>query len=70
MPPRVEEERCMGCGVCIRVCPTLALRLVAHEVSSSELRRFLCEVHEPERCTGCGKCIDECPSRALGLVGG
>lgn len=57
----------MGCGVCARVCPTFAIGLTTHEISSSELKRFFCEVLEPEKCTDCGKCIDECPARALSL---
>jgi ferredoxin len=68
VPPCVDEERCIGCGVCIRVCPSSALRLKAEEASSSEVRRLYCEVYRPEACIDCGRCLEECLVKALSLA--
>jgi len=45
----ITDEKCVGCNVCINVCPTDALRM----------EQRLAVVTE-ERCTGCFKCIEAC----------
>ena len=45
---------CDRCGVCVGVCPGLALTLC----------RNVLEFH-PERCTGCLDCVTSCPVGAL-----
>ncbi len=51
----VDEDICVGCGVCVDVCPYSAREL--NEVTG------IAEVDEI-LCTGCGGCIAACPSNA------
>jgi len=52
---QVIKERCVGCGICERVCPVEA---VALEAGVAKLVR-------PEVCTLCGVCADQCPQDAI-----
>ena len=54
----VDATRCTGCGACVEVCPTGAIRLVA-----SETGRYA-EVNQSE-CRGCEACVEACPEDAI-----
>jgi len=58
--PQVQwlEQRCIGCGGCLKVCPQGALHM-----NSDGLRRdrALCQV--------CGACAESCPANAQELLG-
>ena len=51
---QVVEERCVGCGDCVLVCPYSALSLVN---GRSQVNSALCK--------GCGTCVATCPSGAI-----
>ncbi|MCL1983796.1 MAG: EFR1 family ferrodoxin [Methanomassiliicoccaceae archaeon] len=54
---RIDDERCVGCGKCIGLCPM-------RNLSSSDGRII------PEgRCTMCYRCINNCPNKAITLLG-
>jgi heterodisulfide reductase subunit A len=61
--PQVDELRCMGCGLCVEVCPFQAIELV-------ERRPFqvVAELNET-LCKGCGLCVSACRGKALSLRG-
>ncbi|NHM13602.1 4Fe-4S binding protein [Xiamenia xianingshaonis] len=55
----VDEPRCIGCGLCVRACPTKHIL----EVSDQDSKRIT--VARPHLCTGCGCCVTSCPRSAL-----
>jgi heterodisulfide reductase subunit A len=61
--PQVTELLCVGCGLCVEVCPFQAIEL-------SERRPFqiVAEVNET-LCKGCGLCAAACRGKAISLRG-
>ena len=52
------EERCIGCGKCVAVCPANAIQII--EAKSNTDR---------SKCNGSGQCIQVCPNEARSLMG-
>lgn len=50
----VNKERCVGCGACVRVCPTALLRMKENKPKA---------VHK--LCMKCGHCQGVCPTDAI-----
>jgi heterodisulfide reductase subunit A len=51
----VKDSLCMGCGVCVDVCPYEA-RIVDYRKKVAVVRPFLCD--------SCGTCVAACPNDA------
>ncbi len=60
---RIDPMVCTGCGSCMQVCPTNAIRL--------EKRAGILSLSQVEdlNCIGCGSCIVACPVKAISLSG-
>jgi len=56
--PKIDDEGCISCDVCIENCPATALAM-------SEDDRLLLDL---DRCFGCGVCATSCPTGAITLV--
>lgn len=55
---RIDEAHCIGCTLCIRVCPVDAIagaRGVLHTVIAAQ-------------CTGCALCLPPCPVDCIALL--
>jgi len=52
----VDEDLCIGCGLCEELCPYGAPKV---EAGKSKIREILCR--------GCGSCAAECPRRAIAM---
>lgn len=53
----LNENRCVGCTRCLKICPTEAIRLVEGKA------RII-----GEKCIDCGECIRVCPNHAKSAV--
>lgn len=49
LPPEVEKELCTGCGVCVKWCPSDAIKLMKNVA-----------VIDEKKCISCGECIALC----------
>lgn len=58
--PQIQwiENKCIGCGTCIKTCPENALSSTPEGI-----------IINREICTGCGICTEECPTTAMELLG-
>ncbi len=56
---RFLAERCIGCKLCMRDCPTNCLTIT--KVGD---KRFQAEF-DLDRCIYCAQCVDSCPKKAL-----
>jgi len=55
MAVKVDKSKCVGCGVCVDVCPVDAIKIEKEKaVVSSE-------------CVECGACVIQCPREAISL---
>ncbi len=55
----IEPDRCVGCGACLRGCPTQAI------MGSPKHPHFL----DRDKCVGCGACLPTCKFSAIAKVG-
>lgn len=56
----VNEDDCIGCGLCVRGCPYNAIELVERE--DGKVAKVI-----PAACKGCGVCNAVCPTWAISL---
>ena len=52
-------ERCIGCKMCMRDCPSNAIT-----IKKVEENKFECEI-DLAKCIYCAQCVDSCPKKAL-----
>ncbi len=57
---RLDEKKCIGCGMCTIVCPHAVLQLTNGKV----------EIGERDACMECGACARNCPVSALSVRAG
>ncbi|MDW7673631.1 MAG: mercury methylation ferredoxin HgcB [Bacillota bacterium] len=56
----LNQERCIGCGMCTNVCP--------HEVFSIVNRKA--HIKAKDSCMECSACVKNCPYEALTVASG
>jgi ferredoxin len=57
---RLDEARCVGCGMCAAVCP--------HRIFA--VREKKAAVGDRDACMECGACARNCPANAIAVTPG
>jgi NAD-dependent dihydropyrimidine dehydrogenase PreA subunit len=57
---KLDQERCIGCGMCLLVCPHAVMSLSDGKV----------DVVNRDACMECGACAKNCPAKALNVRSG
>lgn len=55
---KIDVNKCIGCGKCVKLCPMSNLNLNENKKSCSN-----------NNCTLCYRCVNECPFQAITLFG-
>jgi len=55
---QIDNSQCVGCAICVDVCPDAALAMGPNDLGPVWLA---------DRCTACGECVHECPTAAITL---
>ncbi len=61
---QINNETCVGCGLCQKACNVTALELID---SDNGRKKRLMQVLA-DNCLGCGACISSCPTQSLSLI--
>ncbi|MCS7139940.1 MAG: 4Fe-4S binding protein [Candidatus Nezhaarchaeota archaeon] len=55
----IDYNLCIGCGLCVKDCPALALELVQSPGGKRKPKYYV------SRCTFCAQCVESCPRKAI-----
>lgn len=55
--PEINGEKCVGCGICEKLCPMENIKVRNGKALSGN------------RCTMCYRCFSECPKKAITIIG-
>lgn len=58
----IDYNQCVGCGLCVKDCPSNALELVVLSDGKKKPKYYLA------RCTFCSQCVESCPRKAIKMT--
>jgi len=58
----IDRERCKGCHLCVRACPT---KVLAPDDSPNSWGYYPAKAANPDKCIACGNCYLVCPDVAI-----
>jgi len=61
--PGLRFEKCVGCGICKRMCPTTCINMI--EVDDDAGKKVMRPQVNLGRCMMCGYCAEYCPVNAM-----
>jgi len=62
--PELNDEKCIGCARCVKVCPTKVIEMyVAGDSEKGKPKKR--PKFDNSRCVCCQNCVDECPKDAI-----
>ncbi len=62
--PDIDEQRCIGCALCVEICTTLGPDVLRVKPVEG-WKRGKAFVFYPERCISDGACIGVCPTKSI-----
>lgn len=60
--PKIDEKKCMACGICVEECPSSAI-CVLSDLKNKGYKGFFID---QDLCIDCGECLRvDCPGKAI-----
>ena len=63
--PKIDEDKCIGCGKCVKTCPIEAIEWVSNDDETNNKSKKV-KINE-EICLGCGICVKACSNKSITL---
>lgn len=57
---QLNQRRCVGCGMCVHVCPHAVFEMVGKKA----------QIVNRDNCMECGACAQNCPTTAISVHAG
>lgn len=70
MAYKINEGKCLKCGICVKGCPEGAIILIDQVTEPDGLVLYTTRIDDG-KCTDCGVCVSEewwCPAQAISPV--
>ena len=64
--PKIDENKCTGCGKCVKACPISAIELVSNDAVTNSKPKKKVRINE-KICLGCGVCVRACSNKSITL---